>query len=40
MDDTIEGVRHKRKQIAALDMLAEASLSRHKTDTSAGGTAS
>ena len=39
MDDTIEGVRHKRKQIAALDKLAEAFSSQRKTDTSAGGTA-
>ena len=28
MDDTIEGVRHKHKQITALDMLAEASSDR------------
>ena len=39
MDDTIEGVRHKRKQIAALDMLAKVSSSRRKTDPLAGGTA-
>jgi hypothetical protein len=39
MDDTIEGVRRKRKQYAALNLLAEASSSRRKTDSSAGGTA-
>jgi hypothetical protein len=40
MDDTIEGVQRKCKQYAALDLLAEASLSQRKTDSSAGGTAS
>jgi hypothetical protein len=39
IDNTIEGVHHKWKQIAVLDMLAEASSSRCKTDKLAGGTA-
>jgi hypothetical protein len=39
MDNTIEGVRHKQKQITALDMLVKVSSSQRKTDKSAGGTA-
>jgi hypothetical protein len=39
MDDTIKGVQRKCKQYAALDLLAEASSSRCKTDSLAGGTA-
>jgi hypothetical protein len=41
IDDTIEGVcqKQKQKQIAVLDILVEVSLSRHKTDKLAGGTA-